>query len=35
MPYAVNDPSRIRELIKMGVDGIITGRLDQTMKGKK
>lgn len=27
VPYTVNDPSRMRELIKMGVDGIITDRL--------
>jgi glycerophosphoryl diester phosphodiesterase len=26
VPYTVNDPSRMRELIKMGVDGIITDR---------
>jgi glycerophosphoryl diester phosphodiesterase len=26
VPYTVNDPARMRELIRMGVDGIITDR---------
>jgi glycerophosphoryl diester phosphodiesterase len=26
VPYTVNEPERMKELIKMGVDGIITDR---------